>query len=118
MKGTYLKHIKYSFRVDLSQKKALKFVRYIAIQIGMTPVLTKLVVLAPGFDVVCVLKESHIYLTYWKEIGLCIMDVFSCKDFDSKIVSEHIKRILDVDKVLEIEVMKWSVYTEVRKLSG
>ena len=118
LKGTYLKHIKYSFRVDLSQTKALKFIKYIVKQIEMTSVLVKIIKMPPGFDIFCILKESHIALSYWKEVGLCIMDIFSCKNFVDEVISDHIKRILNVDKVIERKIMDKSVIEEVRRLGG
>ena len=118
MKGTHLKHIKYIFRADLKPKKTLKFVKYLTTLIGMTKVFTKFIDLSPGFDILCGLKESHIALSYWGEIGLCIMDIFSCKDFNKQTVLEHIKKVFDVDRVLETVLMDEFVFTLVRRLGG
>jgi len=118
LKGAYLKHIKYIFRADLKPKKALKFVNYLTTIIGATKTFIKFIDLSPGFDIICGLKESHIALSYWGELGLCIMDIFSCKDFNREAVSVHIKKILDVEKVLETVLLDASVFTLIRKLNG
>ena len=118
MKGIQLKHIKYIFKADFDSKMALDFIEYIVVALHLKKTFIKVVHLGPGFDVFCGLKESHIALSYWEEVGLCIIDIFSCKDFNSKIVTEHIKKIFNAKKVIENKVLVDSVFNLVRKVNG
>ena len=118
IKGSYLKHIKWTFRTNLKPKKTLKFVEYIITLLNLKKTFIKFIDLKPGFDIFCGLKESHLALSYWGETGLCVMDIFSCKNFESRIVKDHIKRILGAERVLETVIMDWPLIEEVRQLGG
>ena len=118
IKGSWLKHVKYLFRGDLKPKRVSKFIEYMIKSMGMSQTFKKIVLLPPGFDIFYGLKESHIALSYWGETGLCIMDVFSCKDFPSKLISSHIKKLLGAEKVIENIIMDEEMMNEVRRLDG
>ena len=118
MKGSYLKHVKYSFRTELSKAKALKLTKFIASLIGAKITAIKSVDLPPGFEVIAFLKESYIALNFWPEVGLCIIDIFSCKNFDNKLVFEHIRKFFDRKLVKERIILVKTVLEETKELEG
>jgi len=116
MQGTYLKHIKYSFRAETEATQALRFVRYLVGAINMTPVYFKLIRLPPGFDIIAIIKQSHISFSYWPEINLAIMDISSCRNFNEETVTTHIKKIFKVDRLKVTVVQNCSVFDELRQI--
>ncbi|OQX87778.1 MAG: hypothetical protein B6D55_02395 [Candidatus Omnitrophica bacterium 4484_70.2] len=118
MKGSYLKHVKYSLRTELNKAKALKFTKFIASLIGAEITAIKSVNLPPGFEIIAFLKESYIALNFWPEIGLCIIDIFSCKNFDNESVLEYIRKFFDKNLVKERVILDKTIFEETRELEG
>lgn len=52
-----------------------------------------------GLSGFIMLYESHISLHTWPEEGYVAMDLYSCKDFDEKAITEYLKEFWDAKKV-------------------
>ncbi len=107
-KGKYLKEVNFSFLLDskIDKMKASMFIYVLVNKIGVEA--TSLVIndLAPGFDMLCGLKESCIYLGYWEEVDLVRMYVCSCKNFDENIVKDVITKRLRPCSDIKMEVIR------------
>ena len=75
---------------------ALEFLEELVHKIGMNPVTEPQATYVDdegneGFTGSINLATSHIAFHCWDNEGLLMMDVYSCKDFDERIVLEHIE---------------------------
>lgn len=117
-KGNYLKHIKYTFLAPeaITLLRAKKIIEFLIKEIGMNLVFIKAVTMPPGFDIIAVIKESHIAFSYWGEVKLCVLDIFSCNDFLEEVLTEHIKKFFNVDKVKIRRIQNSTVVEELKLL--
>jgi len=118
MQKNYLKKVQVSFLLDekIASKRAKEFIKKLAEVIQMTIVWIKVVKLPPGFDILTAIKESHIYLGYWEQIDLVMLDIFSCKDFEASQIEPFIKNFFKV-KGIKFELIKdTSVFTELKNI--
>lgn len=79
-----------------------QFLSDITKEIGMTPLAEPEVYYCgddgnEGYTGVQVITTSHVSFHYWERDNLLQMDIYSCKDFDAKIISKLLrKRFIDV----------------------
>lgn len=53
----------------------------------------------PGITAFCIISESHLSIHTWPENNYFALDLFSCKNFDEKIVIRIIKKDFPVKKL-------------------
>ena len=118
MQKNYLKKVQVSFLLDekITSKKAKEFITKLAEVIQMSIVWLKVVSLPPGFDILTAIKESHIYMGYWQEFDLVLLDIFSCKNFKVEEIEPLIKDFFKV-KGIKLELLKDnSVFDELKTI--
>jgi len=114
----YLKKVQASLLLSekINQKKAKSFIKFLAKTIDMQIVFLKSFDLPPGFDVLAIVKESHIYLGYWPEVNLVQLEVFSCKNFEEDKIHAVVRNFFLIEAI-KIEVIKdKSIFDEVKDL--
>jgi len=52
-----------------------------------------------GISGFVIIAESHISIHTWPEYNYASIDVFSCKDFDKKLITDYIKKEFNVKKI-------------------
>jgi len=96
---------------ELTNKKLIKKVfEKIAKVIKITPVLPPVIYqfpkklgmpkdIAGGLTAFCIIAESHLAIHTWPESNYFAFDLFSCKDFDEKIVIQVLKHNFLIKKL-------------------
>jgi len=118
MSVTHLKKVQVSLLLceKINQKTAKTFIKFLAKALDMQIVFLKAFSLPSRFDVLAIVKESHIYLGYWPEVNLVQLEVFSCKNFEEDKI-HAIARGFFLIEAMKIEVIKdKSVFEEIKDL--
>ena len=63
-----------------------------------------------GVTGVCVLSTSHCSIHTWPLRPFFVMDVYSCRDFDTKLVEQHLRANLDAYDLQVTDVSEALVY--------
>ncbi len=102
------KHMLYKIDVispELSPLMATAFLRDVVEQLGMNPVTEPQAVYVPdegneGLTGSINLSTSHVAFHVWDKTNIMMLDVYSCKDFDSNTPLDVVHEYFGIDNVL------------------
>ncbi|MDD2678173.1 MAG: adenosylmethionine decarboxylase [Candidatus Paceibacterota bacterium] len=80
--------------------KAVKLTAISPIEIYKFPALDKNTL--GGLTAFCIVSESHLSIHTWPEDNYFAFDLFSCKDFDEKLVAKLVSETLKTKKMKKI----------------
>lgn len=106
--GLYLKEIVTGFIIDkkITSEETKNIILKLIDKIGMTLVTLHVNEFSNGgFDIFCGIKESCVYLGYWKELNYIRIFLSSCKSFDLKIFARFIKKFFKLRKEIFIQII-------------
>lgn len=97
----YLKEIAVSLLLvnKIKIKQVKDFIKELVNEINMDLVFLKEVKLLPGFDVVGILKQSHVSFSYYPEYDFVRMFICSCKNFNVNKVKKIIKEYFNIMEI-------------------
>jgi len=119
--GQYLKEVIAEFLLAgrITEDNAENFLVELAkeIKVEITGILHN--TLPPGFDILCSLKESCLYLGYWPEHNYVRVIVSSCSNFDAQIISGVIVKYFNIKNTVRLTVNSdQSIEQKVEELWG
>jgi len=112
--GKHLQEVGVSFQLTspLKLKEAKMFVKDLIKAMGVKKVSMSVNKLPPGFDILCGIKESCIYLGYWGELNFVRLFLASCKPFDETKIEQVIQDGFFLASKIKIDVYKNSPIEE------
>jgi len=117
--GQHLTEVVYEFTPAtlMTIEEAEKFLTKVVKVLKVTETHRHINILPPGFDILCGLKESCIYLGYWPEHNYVRLIASSCKQFNTTTVSDLIIDYFNLETTVYMDVnCDCSIETKVKGL--